>query len=72
MAHIQSELLANQFAEACLPLLEKRYKKEVQIQVQAWQSSDNKYLPRKIQTDSEIVQQRLLTNNFAPNGLSGK
>jgi hypothetical protein len=68
MAHIDSESLAQKFAEACIPFLQKRYGKETTLSVESrWEVSENKKIIIRIQEDSEIIRKRLATGNFSPN-----
>lgn len=67
MAHIESAILAHQFAEACTPFLQKRYGKETKLEVVSWESTEDRKLAIRIQKDSEIIRKRLVAGNFAPN-----
>ncbi|NVZ11684.1 hypothetical protein HW932_20775 [Allochromatium humboldtianum] len=67
MAHIESKELAEQFAEACAPRLQKRYGKETRLNVVEWSATSNNKLDLRIKNDSEIIKKRLATRNLAPN-----
>lgn len=67
MAHIESESLAQQYAEAIAPIFHKRYGNSTTLKVISCDTSmDNKTVSR-IAKDSEIISRRLATNNFASN-----
>ena len=67
MAHIESESLAQQFAEACSPTLQKRYGADTILEVHTWEGRESKALAQRIQRDSEIIRKRLSTGNFISN-----
>lgn len=67
MAHIESAILAHQFAEACTPPLQKRYGNETKLEVVSWEAIEDKKLAGRIQKDSEVIRKRLATGNFIPN-----
>lgn len=66
MAHVESEELARSFAEACTPILQKRYGSDFFLCVEASASSE-KSVSNRIKKDSDIIRKRLDTANFAPN-----
>lgn len=67
MALLESEELAREFAEACAPVIQKRYGPGSSIEVVRCEASAHPSIATKIQRDSEIVRKRLATNNLAPN-----
>lgn len=67
MAHIETESLANEFAEACTQRFQERKQPDVQISVVRCESSPDKALLKRIKSDSEIIKKRLATGNFSPN-----
>lgn len=67
MAHIETEALAQRFLEACTPRLQKRYGNNTSLEVVNCEASEHKKLLDRIKRDSEIIQKRLETSNFAPN-----
>jgi len=66
LAHIESELLARDFAEACTPSLQKRYGANFSLGVESASSSERN-VSERIKKDSSIIRKRLETGNFAPN-----
>ena len=68
MAHIDSEFLAQAFAEACTPFLQKRYGIETMLNVESrWEISESDKILKRIHEDSEIIRKRLENRNFSPN-----
>lgn len=67
MAHVESKSLAENFAEACIAILQKRYGNETTIQVFECMGSETKSLLARISRDSAIIRKRLASNNFSPN-----
>lgn len=67
MAHIESRELAEEFAEACVPRLQKRYGAETRVEVVQCRATSTKALAKRIEKDTHIVKQRLATGNLAPN-----
>ena len=68
MAHIDSESLAQMFAEACTPFLQKRYGIETMLMIESrWEVSESNNILKRIQKDSEIIRTRLATDNFSSN-----
>ena len=68
MAHIDSESLARKFAEGCTPYLQKRYGDETILMIESrWEVSEGDRILKRIQSDSEIIRNRLATGNFSPN-----
>ena len=67
MAHIESEELANRFAEAVAPILQKRYGARTTIEVIESERYPSKKLAERIAKDSEIIKKRLETKNFSAN-----
>lgn len=67
MAHIDSRQLAEQFVEACLPTLQKRYGNETTLEIFECMASATDSLKERIKVDSEIIRKRIATNNFSPN-----
>lgn len=67
MAHIESAVLAEEFAQVCLPRLQKRYGADTTLRVVECQASGNKQLLERIKRDSEIIRKRIDTGNLAPN-----
>lgn len=68
---LESETLANEFATALLPIIEKRQKTAVEIRVEPVTTSgtlrDIAKDEEKIAAHSHEVRERLRTGNFAPN-----
>lgn len=67
MACIESEELAKDFLNGCLPILEKRYKAGYEASIQRSCASRNNSLIKQIELDSAVVKARLKTGNFSPN-----
>ena len=68
MAHIDSDSLARAFAEACTPVLQKRYGIETMLMIESrWEVSESDKILKRIRGDSEIIRNRLATGNFSPN-----
>lgn len=67
MAHIESEALARAYAEACAPVMQKRYGNDAICRVTVCESSGDKRLMDRIQKDSNIIRNRLATANLASN-----
>jgi hypothetical protein len=71
MAHIESEALAHQYAEACAPIFQKRYGVDASLVVSAFEllgkGKSYERLVQRIKKDSEIIRKRLATGNLAPN-----
>lgn len=67
MAHIESESLAQRFAEACTPRLQKRYGNETTLEVLSWEATEDKKLLERIRRDTDLIRKRLDTGNLAPN-----
>lgn len=67
IAHIESEALAHQFAEACTPRLQKRYGNQTTLEVHQCEAVENPKLLDRIKNDSDIIRKRLATGNLAPN-----
>jgi len=67
MAHIETQQLANEFLNACRPVLDKRYKFGYEATIKKNGGSDHKSLRNQIQRDSAIILERLRTSNLAPN-----
>lgn len=67
MAHIETEELAQQFLDACLPIFNKRYKDGYTVRLVPNGGHDHKSLRGRIDRDSTIIRIRLATGNFAPN-----
>jgi len=68
MAHIDSESLAQMFAEACTPFLQKRYGLETMLMIESrWEISETNKIEMRIKEDSKIIRQRLASGNFSPN-----
>ncbi|PMR68278.1 hypothetical protein CR158_05440 [Halomonas heilongjiangensis] len=67
MAHIDTEQLANAYAEAVRPVLQRRYGSESDVQVIAVQAGGEKAVKDRIRRDSAIVRKRLATGNMSPN-----
>lgn len=67
-ALLDSEALARQYADACLPILQDRYGTDVGIELQATVARGGiKWTAKKVEKHSEIVRTRLDEGNFAPN-----
>jgi len=66
-AHIESEKLAKEFAEAIMPKLQKRYGNDFDLRIVECSSNEGKKLIEKIRIDSEIIKKRIATGNFAGN-----
>jgi hypothetical protein len=67
MAHIETESLAQTYAEAIAPIFQKRYGNGTTLEVGYWETSMNKKTILRIEKDSAIIKKRLATNNFASN-----
>jgi hypothetical protein len=68
MAHIDLGLLAQAFADACTPFLQKRYGIGTMLMIECrWEVSENDKILKRIQDDSEIIRMRLATGNFSLN-----
>lgn len=67
MAHIESESLAQQFAEACTPRLQKRYGSDTRLEILSWEAMGDKKLLERIRRDTNIIRKRLDTGSLAPN-----
>ena len=67
MAHIESEKLANEFAEAIMPKLQKRYGNDFDLNLVVCTTNENKKTIETIKKDSEIIKKRLKTSSFACN-----
>ena len=68
MAHIDSGSLAQAFADACTPILQKRYGIGTMLMIEShWEVSENDKILKRIQDDSEIIRTRLTTGIFSPN-----
>lgn len=66
-AHLEDRELAGRYADAVLPILERRYGDGCAVEVLEVQESGRSGLKEQILRHSEIVKSRLLTGNFAPN-----
>jgi len=67
VAYIAMRSLAEQFKEACMPRLQKRYGAEFELEVIECECRENIYTQNMIEEATGIVRKRLATNNFAPN-----
>lgn len=68
MAHVDSFSLAQMFADACTPFLQKRYGVETMLMIESrWEVSETNKIEMRIKEDSEIIRKRLATGNFSPN-----
>jgi hypothetical protein len=68
MAHIDSYSLAQAFAEACTPFLQKRYGIETMLMIESrWDVSERDRILKRVHDDSEIIRKRLTMGNFSPN-----
>ena len=67
MAHIESESLAQKYAEAIAPIFQKRYGNSTSLKVVSLDAGMNKKVVLRIAKDSEIIKKRLAANNFVSN-----
>lgn len=67
MAHIETESLARQYAEAIAPIFQKRYGSGTTLKIGYCETSMNKKTIQRIEMDSTIIKKRLATNNFSSN-----
>lgn len=67
VAYIKERSLAEQFKEACMIRLQTRYGAEFELEVVECESRENEHTKKIIEKDTEIINKRLATNNFAPN-----
>ena len=67
MAYIETESLARQYAEGCVPIFQKRYGGGASLEVILCEATECKGLIKKIAKDSEIIRKRIATGNFVSN-----
>lgn len=67
MAHIESMELAEQYAEAIMPTLQKRYGNDFDLLIVECQTTEDKRTISRIKIDSEVIKKRIETGNFAGN-----
>jgi hypothetical protein len=68
VAHLESRELAEQFKEAYLPRLVKRYGDDVKVKIMEFKSlGNNKRLAARISADSDLARKRIETGILASN-----
>lgn len=67
MAHIRSKELATEFRSAIIDRLQKRHGTDFDLEIETFQITEQKRLMKRIERDSQIVELRLASGNFAPN-----
>lgn len=67
MAHIKSVDLAQRFRHACLPIIRKRYGQDSDLKVEKVEEDFKPQILKRIDRDSEVIEERLRTNNLSPN-----
>jgi hypothetical protein len=67
MAHIESELIAQRFAEICTPRLQKRYGNSIKLEVREFGTKSDQYILEKIKRDTDVIRKRIKSGNLAPN-----
>lgn len=67
-ARIESEALAQQYLERCLPIFQKRYGNDVVLSIMKCQTSCTRERTlKRIQNDSDLIKARLEQNIMASN-----
>lgn len=67
MAHVASRSLAQAFLDGCRATLDRRYGSDYQAEVVDCSGSTTRSLEARIARDTQIVEWRLASGNFAPN-----
>ncbi len=65
MAHLESRMLANQFRDACIKRLKKRYGDQFELDVVECSTHINKTIQYRIRRDSSSIKQRLTARTVA-------
>lgn len=71
MACLEDEALAQRFAEACAPHLQRRYGAATALEVSSVTGVAEKRTLRRVSRDSAIARRRLESGNFVPNMPTG-
>jgi hypothetical protein len=67
MAHLESRSLANQFRDACIKRVKKRYGDMFDLDIVECSSRENKSIQNRIKIDSDKIKQHLTAGSIAPN-----
>lgn len=70
MAHLESRSLANQFRDAYIKRLKRRYGDMFDLDIVECSTRENKTIQNRIKIDSGKIKQRLAAGNTAPHNIA--